>query len=113
MSLWKELYEVRTKKDDRLYKFVNKVAEGINNTISAAGRFRTFITFQADYLTKPKDGKGAFIVTLQPGPDKYYILGADNIFNKKWLGGYVGMGVRFEDEDFKYLLGTIPRISTQ
>jgi phospholipid/cholesterol/gamma-HCH transport system substrate-binding protein len=36
--------------------------------------------------------------------------GADNILNKKWRGGYVGMGVRFEDEDFKYLLGTLPRV---
>jgi phospholipid/cholesterol/gamma-HCH transport system substrate-binding protein len=39
--------------------------------------------------------------------------GGDNILNKKRRGGYVGMGVRFEDEDFKYLLGTLPRISTQ
>jgi len=38
--------------------------------------------------------------------------GADNILNKKWLGGYVGMGVRFEDEDFKYLFGTLPKIPT-
>ena len=38
--------------------------------------------------------------------------GADNILNKKWRGGYVGMGVRFEDEDIKYLFGTLPKIST-
>ncbi|MBS1115031.1 MAG: Mammalian cell entry related domain protein, partial [Nitrospirae bacterium] len=181
---------------------------------------RTFITLQADYLTRPRDVKGSFSVTLQPRPDKYYILGVvgdplgsvkttetyispgdvyvkeeeikkrveftaqfakrfgdvavrvgltentfgmggdyffnnnqgkvttdvwdfsndeeksknphvkvgvehfifkniflsagvDNIFNTKWRGGYVGMGVRFEDEDFKYLLGTIPRVSTR
>ncbi|PKL51577.1 MAG: hypothetical protein CVV37_05755 [Nitrospira bacterium HGW-Nitrospira-1] len=207
-------------KDDRLYESLNKAAEGVNKTISAVDRFRTFITFQADYLTKPKDGRGAFYVTLQPRPDKYYILGvvsdpvgsikttetittppgqvikqeeikkrmevtaqfarrfgaaavrigltentfgvggdyffnddrgrittdiwdfsndeenaknphikvgvehfifkniflsagADNILNKKWRGGYVGMGVRFEDEDFKYLFGTIPKIPTK
>lgn len=207
-------------KDDRLYESINKAAEGVNRTISAVERFRTFITLQADYLAKPKDGKGSFSVTLQPRPDKYYILGVvsdpvgsikttetvtspgngyikeevikkrmeftaqfakrfgdaavrvgltentfgmggdyffnddrgkvtadiwdfsndeqnsknphakvgvehfifkniflsagvDNILNKKWRGGYVGLGVRFEDEDFKYLLGTIPRISTQ
>lgn len=207
-------------KDDRLYESVNKAAEGINKTLSAVDRFRTFITFQAEYLTKQKDGKGYFNVTLQPTPDKYYILGvvggpvknvvltettttppgttvkeeekkkkikftaqfakrfgaaavriglkentfgaggdyffnedkfrisadvwdfskdeegaknphvrvgaeysffrnlfisagADNILNRKSNGGYVGIGVRFEDEDFKYLLGTVPRISTQ
>ena len=206
-------------KDDRLYESLNKAAEGVKKTISAVDRFRTFITFQGEYLTKPKESKGAFYVTLQPRPDKYYILGvvsdpigsvkttetvttppgsvireekikkrmeftaqfakrfgdvavragltentfgiggdyffndnggritadiwdfsndekssknphvkvgvehfvfknifmsagADNILNKKWRGGYVGMGVRFEDEDFKYLFGTLPKIST-
>lgn len=206
-------------KDDRLYESVNQAAEGVNRSISAVERFRTFITFQTEYLTKPRDGKGYFYVTLQPRPDKYYILGvvgdpvasvtttttvktpgatvkeeeikreieftaqfarrfgdavlrigltentfgiggdyflfndrakitadiwdfsrdenkarnphvkagmdyflfknvfisagADNILNKKWRGGYVGMGLRFEDEDFKYLLGTLPKIPTK
>jgi len=203
-------------KDDRLYESLNKAAEGVNKQISAIDRFRTFITFQADYLTKPKEAKGQFYVTLQPTPDKYYILGVvgdpvanitttvtttngttvteekaekkieftaqfakrfqdlalrvgltentfgagadyfflkdkaklsadiwdfssdevgakqphlkvgvdyfifkhlfvsaggDNILNKKRRGVYVGAGVRFEDEDFKYLFGTLPRIS--
>ena len=202
-------------KDDRLYESVNKAAEGVNKSISAIDRFRTFITFQTDYLTKPKDAKGYFYVTLQPRPDKYYILGivsdpvgsvtttttttngvtvreekveqkieftaqfakrfnnaalrggltestfgagadyflfndkakvsvdvwdfsndedeaknphakvgvdyfifknvflsagADNIFNKKRRGAYVGAGLKFEDEDVKYLFGTIPKI---
>lgn len=209
-------------KDDRLYESINKAAEGVDKTIGAIERFKTFITFQADYLTKPKDGKGYFYVTLQPRPDKYYILGvvgdplgkvttketitsgpsgttkikeekierkieftaqfakrfkdialrigltentfgtgadyffyndrgkvtadiwdfsndeegaksphlrvgvdyflfkhlfvsagADNVLNKKWRGGYAGIGLRFEDEDFKYLFGTLPRIPTQ
>jgi phospholipid/cholesterol/gamma-HCH transport system substrate-binding protein len=39
--------------------------------------------------------------------------GADNVLNSKWRGGYVGMGVRFEDEDFKYLFSTLPRITTK
>lgn len=207
-------------KDDRLYESINKAAEGLNKTISAVDRFRTFITFQTEYLTKPKDGKGHFYVTLQPKPDKYYIIGAvsdpvgsvstketttvppgtlireevirkkieftaqfakrygdaamrigltentfgiggdyffnsdklklsadawdfsndeegsknphvkvgadyflyknlfisagaDNIMNKKWRGGYVGMGLRFEDEDFKYLFSTMPKLPTR
>lgn len=206
-------------KDERLYESMNKAAEGVNKTISAVDRFRTFITFQSDYLTRPKDAKGYFYVTLQPKPDKYYILGivsdpvanvrtiettttvggvttvekkeeaekkieftaqfakrfdnlalrigltentagvgadyffandkakvtvdmwdfgndekgaknphakagvdyfifknvflsagADNILNKKRRGAYVGAGVRFEDEDIKYLFSTVPRI---
>jgi phospholipid/cholesterol/gamma-HCH transport system substrate-binding protein len=209
-------------KDDQLYDSINKAAQGIEKTVSAVDRFRTFITFQTEYLTKPKDGKGYFSVTLQPKPDKYYILGVvgdplgkvkttttytktesgttwveedkirkrieftaqiakrindfafrlgltentfgfgtdyffhndkgkitadvwdfsgdeenaksphvkvgidyylfknlfisaggDNLLNEKWRGGYAGVGVRFEDEDLKYLFGTLPRISAQ
>jgi len=37
--------------------------------------------------------------------------GAYNILNKKWHGGYVGMGVTFEDENIKHLFGTLPKIS--
>lgn len=208
-------------KDDRLYESMNKAAEGVNKTISAVERFRTFITFQTDYLSRPKDAKGYFYVTLQPRPDKYYIIGvisdpvgrvtttetvttgttpatlkeektekkleftaqfakrfkdialrigltentfgaggdyfflndkaklsldvwdfsrdeegaknphakvgvdyfifknvflsagADNILNKNRRGVYAGAGLRFEDEDFKYLFGTIPKIPTK
>ena len=205
-------------KDDRLYESMHQAAEGVTKTISAVDRFRTFITFQSDYLTKPKDAKGHFYVTLQPKPDKYYILGivsdpvgsiettttttngvtsreekiedkieftaqfakrykdaalrvgltestfgggadyflfndkakisvdvwdfsnneegaknphakagvdyfifknvflsagADNILNKKRRGAYVGAGLKFEDEDFKYLFSTVPKIPTR
>ena len=205
-------------KDDRLYESVSRAAEGVNKTISAVDRFKTFISFQTEYLSKPREGKGYVYVTLQPTPEKYYILGVvgdpiarikttdttitppgttvkeeefqkkieftahyakrfgdaamrigltensfgvggdyffnndmarvtadvwdfskdeegarnphakvgldyflfknvfvsagiDNIFNSKWRGAYIGAGLRFEDEDFKYLLGTLPRIS--
>ena len=39
--------------------------------------------------------------------------GADNILSDRWRGGYAGVGLRFEDQDLKYLFGTLPRISTQ
>ncbi|OHE59243.1 MAG: hypothetical protein A2Z47_07640 [Thermodesulfovibrio sp. RBG_19FT_COMBO_42_12] len=207
-------------KDDRLYESINKAAEGIDRTVSAVDRFKMFVNFQTEYLIKPEEAKGYFYVTLQPKPDKYYILGvvgdpigrvttketltttpagtttvkeeeiekkieftaqiarrfkdvalrigltentfgvggdyffdndrgkvtadiwdfsndeegsdnphikvgvdyfvfkhlflsagADNILNKKWSGGYAGVGLRFEDEDLKYLFGTMPKIS--
>jgi len=207
-------------KDERLYESLNKAAEGMNRTINRIEKFRTFITFQGDYLFEPKDTKGYFNVTLQPSPEKYYILGIvsdpigkvstketitttngtttitreeeiekkieftaqfgrrfkdtalrfgltestfgvgidqffmkdklrlsldawdfggdeaqakaphvkagveyfifknffltagyDNIFNSRWRGPYIGGGIRFEDEDFKYLFGTMPKIS--
>lgn len=207
-------------KDERLYESLNKAAEGVNRTINRIEKFRTFITFQGDYLFKPKDTKGYFNVQLQPTPEKYYILGIvsdpigrvtttetvttvngtttvttkeeiekkieftaqfgrrfkntalrfgltentfgvgidqffmddklrlsvdawdfggdeagaksphvraaaeyvifknffltagyDNIFNSKWRGPFIGGGVRFEDEDFKYLFGTMPKVT--
>lgn len=215
-------------KDDKLYDSINKAVEGVNKTLSSIDRFRTYLTFQGDYLAKSRDGKGYFSVTLQPRPEKYYILGVvadplarvkttettktvngvsitekqdvvekkieftaqiarrfkesdvfkdtvlrggitentfgvgldqfllkdrlkvsmdawdfghnesasksphlragvdlfifknifisgglDNILNSKWRGAYLGGGVKFEDEDMKYLMGVMPRISGQ
>ena len=206
-------------KDERLYENITKAAEGVDKTFGAIDRFRTFITFQAEYLSEIEDGKGYFYLTLQPRPDRYYILGAvgdplgkvtttetvktvngvtkretkektkqeieftaqyamrhkdvalrlgltentfgagadyffhqdrgkitvdawdfsndeehaknphikagvdyfifknlfvsagiDNIFNSKWRGGYAGIGIRLEDQDLKYIMGTIPVI---
>jgi|MudIll2142460700_1097286.scaffolds.fasta_scaffold74291_1 hypothetical protein len=37
--------------------------------------------------------------------------GGYDLMNSNVRGGYVGMGLRFEDKDFKYLLGSVPRIS--
>lgn len=204
-------------KDERLYENINKAAEGVEKTFGALERFRTFITFQGEYLNKVEDGKGYFYLTLQPRPERYYILGVvgdplgkvkttetvttvdgvtvrqieektkqeieftaqyamryknaalrlgltentfgagadyfflndrgkvtidawdfgndeehaknphvkagvdyfifkhlfvsagiDNIFNRKWRGGYAGLGLRLEDQDLKYILGSIP-----
>jgi len=206
-------------KDERLYESINKAAEGVDKTFGAIDRFRTFITFQGEYLNKIEDGKGYFYLTLQPRPERYYILGAigdplgkvtttetvktvngvttrekkektkqeieftaqyamrhkdvalrlgltentfgaggdyffhndrgrvtvdawdfsndeehsknphikagvdyfifknvfvsagiDNILNSRWRGGYAGLGLRLEDQDLKYILGTIPVI---
>lgn len=205
--------------DERLYDSLNKAASGVDSAISRIDRFRTFITFQGEYLFKPEDAKGYFNLTLKPREDKYYILGivgdplgrvstrktittidgvttietedeidkkieftaqfarrftdtalrigltessfglgadqfflndrmklsadmwdfnndeegaksphlklgvdyfifknlflsagVDNILNSKWRGLYLGSGLTFEDEDFKYLFGTVPSI---
>lgn len=206
-------------KDEHLYENINKAAEGVEKTFGALDRFRTFVTFQAEYLNKIEDGKGYFYLTLQPRPDRYYILGVvgdplgkvkttetettvdgvtvrkkeektkqeieftaqyamrykdvalrlgltentfgagadyffhqdkgkvtvdawdfsndeehsknphikagvdyfifkhlfvsagiDNILNSKWRGGYAGVGLRLEDQDLKYILGSIPAV---
>jgi len=62
-------------KDEKLYTTLNRAAEGLDNVLGTVDRFRTFLTFQGDYLLKPEEGKGYFYLTLQPRPDKYYILG--------------------------------------
>ncbi|MDP2167935.1 MAG: MlaD family protein [Thermodesulfovibrionales bacterium] len=205
-------------KDERLYASLSNAVEGVDKTLSAVTRFRTFLTFQGEYLFGEKDGKGYFYVTLQPRKDKYYILGinsdplgnmeitetttngvisreekreakleltaqivkrfgnsalrigitentfglgadyfllndkvkfsvdawdfsedeyqaenphvkagadyfvfkhifisggVNNIFNKKQRAVYAGAGIKFEDEDFKYLFGSMPKIPGQ
>ena len=62
-------------KDDRLYDSISKSAEGLSKTLSAVDRFRAYVTFQAEYLTREKDGRASFDVTLQPDKEKYFILG--------------------------------------
>ncbi|MDP2156699.1 MAG: MlaD family protein [Nitrospirota bacterium] len=62
-------------KDDRLYDSISRTAEGLSKTLSAVDRFRAYVTFQAEYLTRDKDGKASFDITLQPDKDKYFILG--------------------------------------
>jgi len=202
-------------KDERLYNNLSQAAESVEETLGAITRFRTFLNFQAQYLSEVGEAKGQFFVTLQPRFDKYYIIGVtqdpiarveekevieggtlirteeikkeveftaqfarrlkntvlrigltentfgagidqymdkdrmrifvdawdfsndeedsqnphvtagmdyflfkyfylsagmDNLLNKRWRGPFIGGGIRFEDEDFKYLLGTAPRV---
>jgi phospholipid/cholesterol/gamma-HCH transport system substrate-binding protein len=61
--------------DEQLYDQVTRAAGGISNTLSAIDRFRTFIEFRGDYLADYSDTKGYFNITLQPRPDRYYMLG--------------------------------------
>jgi phospholipid/cholesterol/gamma-HCH transport system substrate-binding protein len=61
--------------DEKLYDSLTHTVSGVSNTVGAIERFRTYVTFQADYLTDPSKVKGHFYVTLQPRKDKYYILG--------------------------------------
>ncbi len=62
-------------KDEQLYDSMTSAADRLNKTLSAVERFRAYMTFQAEYLTRQQDGKAYFDVTLQPNSDTYYILG--------------------------------------
>lgn len=62
-------------KDEQLYDSMTRASDRLNKTLSAVERFRAYMTFQAEYLTRQQDGKAYFDVTLQPNSDTYYILG--------------------------------------
>ena len=34
--------------------------------------------------------------------------GYDNILNSRRASGFVGLGLRFDDDDLKYLMGSVP-----
>ena len=38
----------------------------------------------------------------------YVDAGYDNFLNTKRKSAFVGLGLRFDDEDLKYLLGSVP-----
>jgi phospholipid/cholesterol/gamma-HCH transport system substrate-binding protein len=69
-----------------------------------------------DFSNKEADADEAHI---RVGVDytffKYFFVsgGADNLLNENRRGVYVGGGIKFEDEDLKYLFGSAPNISLQ
>ena len=42
------------------------------------------------------------------GKTVFVNAGYDNILNSHRASGFVGLGLRFDDEDLKYLLGSVP-----
>lgn len=65
----------RLLRDDRLYLSLTNALGGIEQAVSTLNRFRTYITFQGEYMPEVSDGKGYFYVTLKPRDDKYYVVG--------------------------------------
>ncbi len=61
--------------DDRLYESVTKAAEGIDAELGRIRRFRTFVDFQGESLTRIGETKGYLNIRFQPAPDRYYLIG--------------------------------------
>ncbi len=61
--------------DKSLYNNLNTSVKDLKNTFGAINRFKIYLDFQGNYLTRHSNGEGQFLLTLQPSPDKYYILG--------------------------------------
>ena len=60
--------------DQTLYNNLNKSVKGLNETFGAINRFKVYLDFQGNWLTRA-GGEGTFLLTLQPRPEKYYIVG--------------------------------------
>ncbi len=61
--------------DQTLYNNINSSVKSLNKTFGAINRFKVYLDFQGNYLTRQSNGEGTFLLTLQPNPEHYYIVG--------------------------------------
>jgi len=61
--------------DEETVRNLNEGLTGINRYINKAEQFRTFLSYRGEYLFKTGDAKNYIDVRIQPGEDKFYILG--------------------------------------
>ncbi len=89
----------------------------IESTGGAGADYYVFddrIKFSVDswnYNSKePGNEKAHVKATANVGIGKTLFLNAgyDNALNSKRAAGFVGLGLRFDDDDLKYLLGSVP-----
>jgi phospholipid/cholesterol/gamma-HCH transport system substrate-binding protein len=72
------------------------------------------IKFSVDswnFSSKEPDNDKAHVkatATVGLGKTVYLNAGYDNILNSRRASGFVGLGLRFDDDDLKYLLGSVP-----
>lgn len=60
--------------DDETHRNLNQTLAGINTFMDKAGRFRTYISYRAEFLFDASDVKNYVSLRLQPKPDKYYLI---------------------------------------
>ncbi len=126
---------VRKEEVKREIEFTAQFAKRINDLALRVGLMENTFGFGADYFLKfmgddrvkisadiwdfNADEAGADDAHLRVGLDytlfKYIFIstGLDNILNSKRRGLYVGGGIKFEDEDLKYLMGSLPGMSVK
>lgn len=64
--------------DTKLYNSITNTVDSLQYMLTSVNRFHTFVRMDGLYLSKLKDSQGNFYVTLQPVPDKYYVLGVSS-----------------------------------
>ncbi len=113
-------------------EFTAQFAKKFNDLALRIGLMENTFGFGADYFFQSDKGRikfdmwdlsakeaGADEVHARIGLDyrffQFFFLsgGVDNLLNSSRRGIYVGGGIKFEDEDFKYLMGSTPDISIQ
>lgn len=125
---------VRTREEEIKGKveFTAQFARRFEDFALRVGMIENTFGFGADYFLMDDKAKVSFNVWdfsadeamsdkahMKIGLDyqifKYIFIssGIDNLLNRDRRGIYVGGGLKFEDEDFKYLFGTIPRVPSQ
>jgi phospholipid/cholesterol/gamma-HCH transport system substrate-binding protein len=81
--------------------------------------FNDRVQISADIWDFGDDEAGADDPHLTIGADFFIFKniflsgGADNLLNSNRKGYFIGGGLRFEDEDFKYIFGTMPKVPGQ
>ncbi len=111
-------------------EFTAQFARRFDNAAVRVGLMENTFGFGADYFFYNDKGRVKFDIWdfsakeaesdnahVRVGVDyrifKYIFVsgGADNILNSDRAGFYIGGGLKFEDEDFKYIFGSSPNIS--
>ena len=123
--------EIKDEVESR-FEFTAQFAKRYDNVALRIGLMENTFALGADYFFHNEDGRVKFDVwdfsADEAGADeahvrigldyrlfKYFFVsgGVDNLLNSNRRGIYLGGGLKFEDEDFKYLLGSAPNISIQ
>jgi phospholipid/cholesterol/gamma-HCH transport system substrate-binding protein len=113
-------------------EFTAQFAKRFDNVALRIGLMENTFGLGADYFFNDENGRMKFDVwdfsAKEAGADdaharvgldyrlfKFFFVsgGVDNILNANRRGVYVGGGLKFEDEDLKYLLGSTPNISVR
>ena len=81
-------------------KSIDKSMESLDNFVSKAEQFRTYLSYRGEYLFDSGDGKGYLELKLQPKEDKFYILGlvADPRGKRKTIESTTGGVTTVTDE---------------
>ena len=62
--------------DKSLYNNLNSSVKGLKDVFGAISRFKVYLDFQGNYIASQNGlGEGRFLLTLQPRPSRYYIVG--------------------------------------